>query len=263
MLSIILSFSPFRYKGNEKNHIHKRDTVIKEYPGRLIIIGQEKKGENVLAVYAITGRSVSSQARKMEREEETIWVKPTDKDLLKKGNIDLLIYPSVFCLSQGIAISNGKQSVDVMACLGQGESAAEILAFALKNWDYEPDVPTFTPRISGCILPNMSAALSLIRKAPDDSTLRNIYEFSLTPGKGRMIMTYEGENKDPLPSFVGEPKEVEIAGTSPLEVAENVYMSLAPREGGQDFRVSVACVFGIDILSRKFDTHIINRSERK
>ena len=237
--------------------------MIIEYPGRLIIIGKDGKGEHVLAVYAVTGRSASSQARKMEQEEEAIWVKPTDKDLLKQGNIDLLIYPSIFCLSQGIAISNGKQTVDVMACLSQGESAAEILSFALRHWDYEPDAPAFTPRISGCILPNKSAALSLIRKAHDDSTLRNIYEFSLAPGKGRMLMTYEGENKDPLPSYVGEPKEVEIVGTSPQEVAESVYMSLAPREGEQDFRVSVACVFGIDMLSNEFDTHIINRSERK
>jgi IMP cyclohydrolase len=162
-----------------------------------------------------------------------------------------------------LAISNGKQSVDVMACLGQGESAAEILAFALKNWDYEPDAPTFTPRISGCILSNKSVALSLIKRAPDDSTIRNIYEFSLTPGKGRMIMTYEGENKDPLPSYFGEPEEIEIVGTSPQEVAENIYDSLAPKEGGRDFRVAVACVFSTDISSGKFDTHIINRSERK
>lgn len=237
--------------------------MIKEYPGRLIIIGQVKKGGNVLAVYAITGRSPSSQARKLEREAETIWVKPTDKDLLKQGIIELLIYPSIFCLPQGIAISNGKQSVDVMACLGQGESAAEILAFALKNWDYEPDTPTFTPRISGCVLPNKSVALSLIKKAPDDSTIRNIYEFSLAPGKGKMIMTYKGENKDPLPSFVGEPEDVEIVGNSPREVAENVYESLAPRERNKDFRVAVACVFSIDMLSNKFETHIINKSDRE
>jgi IMP cyclohydrolase len=240
----------------------KKAIVNKEYPGRLIIIGQEETKEKVLVVYAITGRSVSSQARKMERKEDTIWVKPTDKNLLKKGNIDLLIYASVFCLPHGIAISNGKQTVDIMACLGQSENAAEILAFALKNWDYEPDEPTFTPRISGCILSNKSAALSLIRKAPDGSSLRNIYEFSVVPGKGKIIMTYEGENRDPLPSFEGEPQEVEIMGSTPQEVADRVYGSLAPKEGGQDFRVAVACVFGIDMLSNKFDTHIINRAER-
>ena len=242
--------------------MNKKAIAKKEYPGRLIIIGQEETTEKVLVVYAITGRSVSSQARKMEREEDAIWVKPTDKDLLKKGNIDLLIYPSIFCLSHGIAISNGKQTVDIMACLGQSESAAEILAFALKNWNYEPDEPTFTPRISGCILSNKSAALSLIRKAPDGSSLRNIYEFSVVPGRGKMIMTYEGENRDPLPSFEGEPQEVEIKDSTSQEVADRIYGSLAPKEGGQDFRVAVACVFEIDMLSNNFDIHIINRAER-
>ncbi len=243
--------------------MNKKAIVSKEYPGRLILIGQEKRAGKVLVAYAIMGRSASSQARKLEREKDTIWVKPTDKNLLKKGNIDLLIYPSIFCLSRGIAVSNGKQTVDIMACMSQSESAAEILAFALKNWDYEPDKPTFTPRISGCLLSNKNAALSLIKRAPDGSSLRNIYEFSVVPGKGKMIMTYEGVNKDPLPAFEGEPQDVEIEGSTPQEVADTLYESLAPKQGSQDFRVAVACVFGADMSSDKFDTHIINKAERK
>jgi len=141
-----------------------------EYPGRFIFIGQEKGSGVGVVAYGITGRSPSSQARKMELDRDTIWVRPTDRSLLQKGNIDLLIYPSVFCLSRGIAVSNGKQTVDVMACLSQGDNPAEILAFALKNWDYEPDEPAYTPRISGCLLPNKSAALSLIKRAPDGSS---------------------------------------------------------------------------------------------
>lgn len=234
-----------------------------EYPGRLIIIGAEKERKNVVVVYAVTGRSSSSQARKMEKEEDTIWVKPTDINLLRKGNVDLLVYPSVFSLAQGIAVSNGKQTVDIMACLGQGESAAEILAFALKNWDYEPDEPTFTPRISGCILSNKSAALSLIKRATDGSTQRNTFEFSLVPGKGKLITTYRGENKDPLAPYIGEPQEVDIWGPSAREVAESVFISLAPKKGGKDFRVAVACIFGKDMPSNKFEFHIINKAERK
>jgi IMP cyclohydrolase len=243
--------------------MNKNPANKEEYPGRLIIIGQVKKTQKPFVVYAITGRSVSSQARKMEREEDTVWVKPTDMDLLKTGNIDLLIYPSLLCLSQGIAVSNGKQTVDVMACLTQSESPAEILAFSLKNWEYEPDEPNYTPRISGCLLANKTAALSIIRKAPDGSCLRSIHEFSVIPGKAKKIMTYMGENKDPIPSFVGDPQDLEIQGTTPLEVAEEVYESLAPKQQAQDFRVAVACVFGTDISSKNFVIHIINRSERK
>jgi len=235
----------------------------KEYPGRIIILGQDSTDKNVVSVYAITGRSPSSQARKLEYEQDAVWVKPTDKELLRKGNIDLLIYPSMFCLSQGIAVSNGKQTVYVMACLGQGESAAEILAFALKKWDYEPDAPAYTPRISGCVLPNKIAALSIIRRAPKGATLRNVYEFPLVPGKGKMIMTYEGKNRDPLPSFTGEPLDVDIKDTSPQDFAENIYKALKPTRGGKDFSVAVACVFAPDIVKKKFDIYIINKVERE
>lgn len=234
----------------------------KEYPGRIIIIGKSKNNENVCVVYAITARSASSQARKLELEGDTVWVKPTDRELLKKGNIDLLIYPSIFCLPQGIAVSNGKQTVDVMACLGQGGNASEILSFALQRWDFEPDAPTYTPRISGCVLSNESTALSLIKRAPDGTTLRNVYEFHLAPGRGKMIMTYRGENMDPLPPFKGEPITVELEGTSSKQVAESVYRALAPGQGENDLRVSVACVFVGEKGRSKFDTHIINRTER-
>jgi IMP cyclohydrolase len=233
----------------------------KKYPGRIIILGQDKSGENAVVIYAITGRSPSSQARKMEHSQDTIWIKPTDKNLLEKGNIDLLIYPSVFCLPQGIAVSNGKQTVDVMACLGQGESAAEILAFALKNWDYEPDGPTFTPRISGCVLPNKKAAVSIIKRSPNGKTIRNLFEFPLVPGKAKMIMTYEGVNLDPLPSYSGEPLDLEIIASSPQEVAEDVYKALEPEDTEKDFRVAVASVFSPDMVSKKFHIHIINRCE--
>lgn len=234
----------------------------KKYPGRIIIIGRSKEGESICVVYAITGRSASSQARKLECEKDTVWVKPTDRALLKGGNIDLLIYPSIFCLPQGIAVSNGKQTVDVMACLGQGRNASELLAFALQRWDFEPDAPNFTPRISGCVLSNESSAFSLIKRAPDGTTLRNVYEFCLAPGRGRMIMTYNGENEDPLLSFAGEPLDVEIEGLSSKQVAENVHLSLAPKQGEKDFRVSVACLFVAENDMKKFDVYIINRAER-
>ena len=97
------------------------------YPGRLILLGRDPSGKSTVILYAITGRSPSSQARKLEVGEDGIWVKPTDKSVLKSGNIDLLIYPSLFILDQGVAVSNGKQTVDVMACLGHSQNAAETL----------------------------------------------------------------------------------------------------------------------------------------
>lgn len=262
---IILLFSERTVKKGNPREVRMckglENLSSKEYPGRIIVLGQDKSGQNVVVIYAITGRSPSTQARRLEHSKDTIWVKPTDKILLEKGNIDLLIYPSVFCLPHGIAISNGKQTADIMACLGQGESAAEILVFALKNWAYEPDVPAYTPRISGCVLPNKNAALSIIRRASNGKALRNVYEFPLVPGEGKMIMTYQGTNRDPLSSFSGEPLDLEIKASSPQEVAGCVYETLEPEDKKKDLRVAVACVFSPDILSKDFHIHIINRFE--
>jgi len=48
--------------------------IEKDYPGRVIIIGAEKTGKNVVVLYAITGRSPSSQARKIEFSDHTFLV---------------------------------------------------------------------------------------------------------------------------------------------------------------------------------------------
>ena len=75
------------------------------YPGRIIIIGKSPAGEDVV-MYAITGRSPSSQARMLliDEVEKKIFVKPTDEETLKTGNPDLLVYPAIICGS-GIAVS--------------------------------------------------------------------------------------------------------------------------------------------------------------
>ena len=64
----------------------------REYPGRVIILGCEKKQEDVVVIYVITGRSCSSQARRIEVEDNSVLVKPLDIEVIKDGNIDLLIY---------------------------------------------------------------------------------------------------------------------------------------------------------------------------
>ena len=233
-----------------------------EYPGRLIIMGKDESGKNEVVVYAITGRSPSSQARKLEFEDDAIWAKPTDKEMIKKGNIDLLIYPAIF-LSKGIAVSNGKQTTDIKTWLVQRQNPVDVLASALHKWDYEPDSPTFTPRISGCILPEKKAALGIIKRGEDGSSIRNFFEVPLLPGVGKMISTYEGENKDPLPAFIGEPVDIEIKSKKTEELAEAVYRALEPEEGKEDFRVSVACVFSNNLSSDKYEICIINKHERK
>lgn len=233
----------------------------KDYPGRLIIIGRDESGKNEVVIYAITGRSSSSQARKLENEGQAIWAKPTDEGIIRKGKKELLIYPAIL-LSRGIAVGNGKQTEDIRNCLGQNKDPARILASAFEKWDYEPDSPHFTPRIGGCLLPQERAALGIIKRAPDGSSERNIFDVQLKAGKGKMITTYEGEDRSPLPSFRGEPIDVMIKGRKAVDLAEEVYAALEPEQGKKDYRVSVACVFSRYLAGDEYEIYIINRHER-
>lgn len=234
----------------------------REYPGRVIIIGQDPSGENTVVVYAITGRSPSSQSRKLALEDNAIQVMPTDEETIYKKNIDLLVYPAILFSSRGIAASNGRQTQDIGSALGQTRDPAEVLSSALGEWDYEPDPPIYTPRISGCVLPEGKAALSLIRRGPEGSSLREYYKIPLKAGEGRWVATYSGENTDPVPSFKEKPAPIEIQTKSADEMAESVYDALSPEAGKSDFRVSVACVYSSDIALGYNEIYIINRNER-
>lgn len=212
-----------------------------QYPGRVIIIGTSPAGDDVV-LYAITGRSASSQARRFEKEKRTVFVKPTDEKTVNSGNADLLIYPSIVVGKwKWIAVSNGKQTVDIPLQFKKGAAPAAVLANSLGTWDFEPDSPNFTPRISGCV--TEGGALSIIRRGADGKAARAYYEVPKTPGKGKLIATYTGVNADPLPAFVGEPIDVDLEFASAREAANALYKALAPARGKDDYRVSTAAVF--------------------
>jgi IMP cyclohydrolase len=234
----------------------------KDYPGRLIIIGKDLMDEKTIIVYAITGRSPSSQARRIDVTAEGAWVKPTDEKLLKEGNRDLLIYPAIL-FGWGVAVSNGKQTMDIRNHLFPGLDPADILSSALHRWEYEPDAPSFTPRISGCVLMDGRAALSIIKRAEDGLPVRHYFRVPMLPGEGKMISTYSGENRDPLPAFQGEPEDVPLIHYTAEETAEAVYSSLKSHKRKQDYRVAVACIFATGITATDYTISVINRSERK
>jgi IMP cyclohydrolase len=229
------------------------------YPGRLIIIGRDASGERAVVVYAVTGRSPSSQARELVRQGDSVWTRPTDPEVLARGNPDLLVYPALV-FGRGIAVSNGKQTADIP--LGGGTGPVAALEAGLRTWTYEPDSPIYTPRISGCVLSGPSAALSIIRRGPGGAAERIFHEFVPEPGEGRMISTYAGENADPLPSFRGDPRILALSESTAEATAKAVFEALGPKSGGPDFRVAVACAFARPVDPSGLDLAIINRHER-
>lgn len=233
-----------------------------EYPGRCIALGRAPRGGKAVIVYAITGRSPSSQARRLVFRDAGIWVEPTDEGVLKKGNVDLLVYPAALFGQRGIAVSNGRQTGDVLDRLSAGGNPVAALAAALERWDYEPDAPIYTPRISGCLCAG-KAGLSLVRRGPDGTTLRSYFDAPLSaPGRAWLVSTYLGPNRDPLPPFEGEPREIVLTGATARETAGAVYEALAPRQGQPDFRVAVAVVYASPDAPADLEYHISNRHER-
>jgi IMP cyclohydrolase len=231
------------------------------YPGRLILLGKDASGRSVIVLYAVTGRSPSSQARRLVRDGRAVWTRPTDPEVLKTGRPDLLVYPAIM-IGRGIAVSNGRQTADIDPD-GDG-GPVETLERGLKDWSYEPDAPIHTPRISGCVLPSGRAALAVLRRAEGGGILRSFFEIPLAAGRGRLVATYSGENRDPVPSFEGEPLDLRLAGATARDTAEAAYAALGPsEEGGRDFRVAVACLFADAADLSQFELHIINREEGK
>lgn len=249
------------------------------YPGRFIVIGLDRPG-NAVVVYGITGRSASSQARRLVYEEGALEITgrealsisvpavlrgdlervasaaqaalvkggevrvwPTDKKELEKGNPALLIYPAIVFSKRGVAVSNGLQTTSVYEGNVFNAKPTDVLMEGLKEWRYEPDAPHFTPRIAG-VLNGRGAALAILRKGKNDSTAAQYFEVPLENGKGKLISTYAGaDGVTPLPSFVGAPIDVLIDGSTPEEVSRTFYDALAPPNGSADYRVSVAALF--------------------
>jgi len=236
-----------------------------EYPGRVIILGRDNCGENIV-VYGLSGRSESSQARRLVKDanEERISIEVTDQAQLEKGDPALLVYDAITTVKtirgEGITVvSNGAQTnliAGFVSRLSARPAGIEMpfesfLPFAFcqphimrtkDNRDidlacYEPDSPNFTPRISGALRDNFGM-ISIIKRSVDDSPLICFYRFPLAAGQGKMIATYDGPNPtgkgEPIPAFKGEPRDVCLR-LGLEDTAARIYEAMGK------FVVSVAC----------------------
>jgi IMP cyclohydrolase len=226
-----------------------------------------------VVAYAVTGRSPSSQARRFGiGDDGNVYTRPTDESTLAKGNPALLVYPALMFYGESIAVSNGAQTRLVFEELIRNNdrfaSPVELLVKAFRTSQfaagiditrYEPDDPNFTPRISGC-LTSTGAALAITKRGGMAEALRSFHDVPLSlPGRGKLIATYTGENANPLPSFAGEPLDVEISAETVDELAANLYAAIGPKGDGPDYRVAAVAAAQLGDGQRRIK--IINRSE--
>ncbi len=245
------------------------------YSGRGIFVGATPNRQPFVA-YTLTGRSPSSQARRLVQEKDPGFIKieVTDEEQLKKGNPKLLIYNAIMPFSDGLVASNGAQTIVLytVAQTTQNTSPDKIISTALGEQrfieeidvtTYEPDAPNFTPRIAGCVTKDKGALYS-VRKQSDAGRTISTTLFELREGEGYGITTYKGGNENPLLSYSGDPIHIKITSNDPADIAANLYSALRGKSE-EDYRVSVA-VSVIDLAADqgntghvKLNSRIINR----
>ena len=190
------------------------------YPGRGIVIGRTPDGTHAVTAYFIMGRSTNSRNRVFVEDGEGIRTQAFDPSKLTDPS--LIIYAPVRVL--------GNKTIG----------------------------PNYTPRISGILhLENGSYnyAMSILKSNDGDPDSCHRYTFAYEnpkAGQGHFIHTYMHDG-DPLPSFEGEPKLVEISDDM------DAFTDMLWNSLNEDNKVSLFVRY-IDIQTGTYETKIINKN---
>ena len=222
------------------------------YPGRGIVIGRSEDGKRAAIAYFIMGRSENSRNRVFMAQGGGIRTQAFDESKLTDPS--LIIYSPVRTYENKTIVTNGDQTDTIYDGFEKGRSFADSLCLR----EFEPDGPNYTPRISGLIEiynDNFRYSMSILKSdnGNPESCLRYFFYYeNPLPGEGRFLHTYERDG-NPLPSFEGEPKRVEIKGDLD-EFTESIWDSL-----DADNKVSLFTRF-IDLENGKFESKIVNKN---
>jgi hypothetical protein len=233
---------------------------LNPYPGRGIVCGLDETGEFLVQVYWIMGRSENSRNRVFVCPHLFDGLLSTEAaDPSKVKDPSLIIYNAmneVLLRNDTVlyVVSNGSQTDDVAS----ETDPAMSLNDRLLDFEYEPDEPNFTPRItatSSWDAPVVSRdpwllniEMSILRKSmwsnECDRLLYNINDVG--KGYGYCFHTYACDG-EPLPAFHGEPYLLPLQGDA-SQIASKFWETLDP-----DNRVSLAVKF----IPRDGPSHIV------
>ena len=183
-------------------------------------MGLSEDAKRSVVVYFIMGRSENSRNRIFARTSDGIRTEARDPDKLTDPS--LVIYNPVRAINGAAVVTNGSQTDAIIENLSRGSDFKS----ALSTWEFEPDPPIYTPRISGIMNADASYCMSIIKAADGDPSCccRCFFDYSASvPGQGRFISTYKRDGSPP-PSFAGEPIAVNIRLKNGLGYfAENIW----------------------------------------
>lgn len=223
------------------------------YPGRGIILGRSEDGSKAVAAYFIMGRSENSRNRVFVEDGEGIRTQAFDPSKLTDPS--LIIYAPVRVLGNKTIVTNGDQTDTIY----EGMDRQLTFEQSLREREFEPDAPNYTPRISGIMhIENgkYSYAMSILKSnnGNPDSCNRYTFAYENCPaGEGHFIHTYKCDG-NPLPSFEGEPKWVSIPDNMD-EFTDMLWNSL-----NEENKVSLFVRY-IDIATGNYETKIVNKNQ--
>lgn len=226
------------------------------YHGRGIVIGKSPDGKKAVIAYFIMGRSENSRNRIFVKDGDGIRTQAFDES--KMTDPHLIIYAPIRVLGNKTIVTNGDQTDTIYDGMDKQMTFEE----SLRCRTFEDDAPNFTPRISGIVHledKGMNYAMSILKSANGnpDSTRRFTFAYSdPINGQGSFIHTYAGdETNGRLPSFVGEPKDIEIPDMNLDEFTDFVWNNL-----NADNKVSLFTRY-IDLETGKFESRIVNKNK--
>ena len=223
------------------------------YHGRGIIIGKSADGKKAVTAYFIMGRSVNSRNRVFVAEGDAMRTKAFDES--KMTDPHLIIYYPVRVLGNKTIVTNGDQTDTIYDLMDKQMTFEQ----ALRTREFEDDAPNFTPRISGIIHHEngkMNYAMSILKSADGDGSSCQRYTYAYEnpiAGKAKFIHTYKCDG-NPLPSFEGEPKTLELPDVDIDTLTDIIWKNL-----NADNKVSLFVRY-IDLDTSESETRIVNKN---
>ena len=223
------------------------------YPGRGIVIGKSKDGKKAVTAYFIMGRSENSRNRIFVEDGQGIRTQAFDPSKLTDPS--LIIYAPVRVLGNKTIVTNGDQTDTIY----EGMDRQLTFEQSLRSREFEPDGPNYTPRISGILHTEngrFNYAMSILKSNNGNPSSCSRFTFAYenpAAGEGHLIHTYMGDG-DPLPSFEGEPKPVEI----PDDI--DGFTKMLWDSLNQENKVSLFVRY-IDIANGTYESRIVNKNQ--
>ena len=223
------------------------------YPGRGIIIGRSADGVHAVTAYFIMGRSENSRNRVFVEDGEGIRTQAFDPSKLTDPS--LIIYAPVRVLGNKTIVTNGDQTDTIYSGMDKQMTFEQ----SLREREFEPDAPNYTPRISGVMhIENgrFNYAMSILKSNNGNPESCNRYTFAYenpAAGEGRFIHTYMSDG-DPLSSFEGEPEWIGLEGDI------DTFTDLIWNSLNEENKVSLFVRY-INIEDGSYETRIVNKNK--